>query len=92
MTGPILAVMKAPEDPEQKKEWVKHIIRLQVAMWIDDKSKCSYCGNPYESVDNFLVRNPKRGFGDEQFVDTDCWASYKKLLAQRARIKKEKPE
>jgi hypothetical protein len=82
MTGPIIAVMKAPTDPEQKKEWAYHIMRLQIAMWVDDGAECAFCHVKYANTDDFLNRNPKRGAGKDHCVDTACWDAYSKVFGE----------
>lgn len=72
-------ISKAPEDPEDHKKWAKQMVRVQIAMWVDGKSKCEVCGHIYESVDDFLTRNPRRGNGENMtFVDDTCWLEYHK--------------
>lgn len=74
-----ITISKAPDDPDEKKVWVHHMMRLQIAMWIDGKTACEQCHIVYESVDDFLARNPKRGYGDAfTFVDEGCWLQYEK--------------
>ncbi len=71
-------ISKAPEDLEEHKLWAKQMARIQYAMWIDGKSKCEQCGHVYTSVDDFIERNPKRGYGKDFFVDNKCWKVYMK--------------
>ena len=71
-----IAVSKAPEDPEEKKLWAYHMMRIQVVMWIDGSSKCEQCGRVYESVDDFLERNPRSAGEGPLFVDDACWKDY----------------
>ena len=78
-------ISKAPKDEEKKKKWAYHMMRIQVAMWVDGKSKCEECGHIYTSVDDFLERNPRRGFGEDfTFVDDACWEQY---LMKQAEVK-----
>lgn len=75
----IIGISKAPEDPNEKKEWVEQMKRIQIAMWVDGKSCCEWCGKVYTSVDDFLLRNPKRGHTENMsFVDDVCYPEYAK--------------
>lgn len=74
-----IMISKAPEDPKKKKEWANHMLRIQVAFWVDDGRKCGYCKKKYKSVDDWLERKPRRGYGKgwaEFFIDTKCWDKY----------------
>lgn len=74
-----IGVSKAPEDPEKHKEWANQMLRIQVAMWVDGKSKCQHCNKIYKSVDDWIKRRPKKGYGDimeDSFVDEKCWVDY----------------
>jgi len=76
-----VVVSKAPDDPKEKKEWANQMLRIQVAMWVDGKSKCQYCNKIYKSVDDWIKRRPKKGYGDtmeDSFVDEKCWEKYLK--------------
>jgi len=77
-----ILVSKAPTDPEEHKKWAHHMLRIQIAFWVDDKRgcKCAQCGKPYTSVDDWLARNPKCGgkTWENYFVDRECWEAYKK--------------
>lgn len=82
-TGVQMLVSKAPEEPEEKKTWAHHLMRIQVAMWVDGGAACAHCGHKYESVDDFLNRYPRVGkaFGNYNelsgwFVDSACFAAY----------------
>lgn len=71
-------ISKAPEDPEEKKEWANQMMRIQVAMWISGNATCSHCGYVYKSVDDFLRCNPHRGYGKKfNFVCSGCFKEYK---------------
>jgi hypothetical protein len=80
----VAAVLKAPDDPAEKKAWVASLVRLQVAMWVDGTACCAHCKRPYASVDDFLERNPRAGPGiggsgypeDDRFIDDACWPAY----------------
>ena len=80
--GGAVLVSKAPDDPDQKKAWANQMLRVQVAMWVDDHAACAQCRKPYSSVDDFLARNPRAGDGlksgqfDDYFVDDECWPAY----------------
>lgn len=57
------------------QEEATQLMRIQVAMWLP--ASC-WCGQPYVNVDDFIARNPKRGYVEGmEFVDTECWAAYK---------------
>lgn len=72
-----LFISTAPSDPEEKKKWAHQMLRIQVAMWVDEGATCLECKKPYANVDDFLARNPKRGKTKEfSFVDTACWDAY----------------
>ena len=74
-----VGISEAPEDPAEKKKWADQMLRLQVSMWVDGKSKCQYCNKVYKSVDDWIKRRPKKGDGDimeESFVDEKCWEKY----------------
>lgn len=80
-------ISKAPEDLEEHKKWVHQMVRIQVAMWIDGKSKCEYCGYIYTSVDDFLERNPRCANEDgdkgiSKFVDDRCFEDYRKSVGK----------
>ncbi len=82
-TGATLMVSKAPNDPEEKKEWAHHMTRIQIAFWVDDGATCSHCKHQYSSVDDFQERNPRggRGWGshdrfDDWFVCSGCFSAY----------------
>jgi hypothetical protein len=74
-------ISKAPDDPDDKKAWVNEMVRIQVALWVDERNGifCAQCGKRYESVDDFLARNPMGGMPPDRFVDRDCWPEYLKL-------------
>lgn len=60
------------------------MVRIQVAMWVDGKTKCEYCGAVYKSVDDFIARQVKRGYGKSMtFVDGYCWDEYVKTHQHR---------
>jgi hypothetical protein len=78
-------ISKAPEEPRAKKEWADQMLRVQVAMWVDDGAKCAVCQQIYASVDDFLARNPRAGPGlqggkdwNEAFIDDMCWPQWVK--------------
>lgn len=70
----------APSDPAEKKRWADGMLRLQVALWVDDGERCAHCGRPYTSVDDFIARDVRdggRGPGNTMlFVDGGCWPEY----------------
>jgi Zn finger protein HypA/HybF involved in hydrogenase expression len=76
-TGAKILISQAPSDPKEKKKWVESMFRIQVAMWVDEGAKCAHCGHQYQSVDDFLARNPKQGYGEDHFVCNHCWDEYK---------------
>jgi hypothetical protein len=43
------------------KEEAHALTRLQVAMWVDGSLACPVCKRPFESVDDYLARNPRAG-------------------------------
>lgn len=73
----------APTDPEEKKLWAKQMLRIQVAMWVDDGNKCAHCGEPYTSTDDMLERSPRKGYGKDMFVDESCWSEYMNKLLDK---------
>jgi hypothetical protein len=80
-----ILVSKAPDDPNEKVEWANHMTRVQVAMWVDDGAECMICHHRYESVDDFLVRNPRAGPGfkdgndpSKAFIDDACFPLFEK--------------
>lgn len=81
-----ILISKAPDDPEEKKDWVKHMARIQYAMWVDEGAKCAYCGCVYKNVDDFIEHNPRAGYrnkGDKMvFVCNKCWDKYEKTINQ----------
>jgi hypothetical protein len=81
VSAPVLAlVTKAPEDPEQRRAWVTAMTRLQIAMWIDGTFACPQCRKVYESVDDFLAREPRFAGKDDsgllRAVDDACWPAW----------------
>jgi len=52
----VMMISEAPADPVEKDAWAHQMMRVQVAMWIDGKSRCEICGHVFESVDDFLDR------------------------------------
>jgi len=72
-----IAISKAPDDPKEHDAWAKQMMRVQIAMWVDGKSCCEWCGKVYTSVDDFLLRNPRRGHTEKMsFVDDVCYKAY----------------
>ncbi len=71
-------ISKAPDNPKEKDEWTYHMMRIQIAMWVDDKATCEQCGHTYKSVDDFLRCNPKGGKKKMTFVCSGCWNDYSK--------------
>lgn len=77
---PEVFISKAPDDPDEKKAWANQMTRLQVALWLP--ASC-WCGQPYVNVDDFLARDPRRGYGEGmEFVDAECWDAYMVTRAQ----------
>lgn len=78
---------QAPSDPAEKDAWAKQMARIQVAMWVDDGTRCAECGHFYASVDDFIERNPRSGYGkgkdnwQDMFVDEACWSEYERQRA-----------
>ena len=65
------------------KEAAHALMRVQVAMWVDGTLGCAQCQRVFESVDDFLDRNPIAGIGwgaesggERHFVDAACWPEY----------------
>lgn len=75
-----ILISKAPEDPEEKKEWIKHMSRIQFAMWVDEGVECDHCRYKYKDVDDMLSHNTREGYrnkGDGMvFVCDKCWPDY----------------
>ena len=78
----VVLVCKAPEDPKKKMAWAGALMRVQVAMWVNDGAACAQCKKPYASVDDFLARGVMAGRGmaerrfTDSFVDEACWPAY----------------
>lgn len=71
-----VGISKAPDDPEEKKEWVNSMMRIQIAMWLP--CTCEECGYTYKNVDDFLRCNPHRGHTEKMsFVCASCYPTYK---------------
>jgi len=77
--GPYLLISKTPEDPEERQEWARQMVRIQIAMWIDEKAECEMCSHRYESVDDFIIKHVKFG-GPGKFVCEACWPLYEQVL------------
>lgn len=73
-----IMITKAPDDPEQKKEWVAGLVRLQIAMWVDDGAACIVCKEQFKSVDDFIARDVRATGKDwpDMFCDDACWEKY----------------
>ena len=70
-------ISKAPDNPTEKKDWTNQMMRIQLAMYVDDGATCAQCGHTYNSVDDFMRCNPKRGYGEGMiFVCNGCWEEY----------------
>lgn len=75
-----LMVSKSPKmgTPEHDK-WAYSMMRIQLAMYVDDKVTCEECGYTYKNVDDFTSCNPKNGKTKEiSFVCSSCWKEYEK--------------
>ncbi len=86
MTDPLprILITKAPKDAVAKREWVNHLLRIQVALWLP--ASCEQCGVVYRDVDDFLSRNPHHGGTDAGrilFVDKSCWDDYRRRVGLR---------
>lgn len=77
-----IGISKKPDDPKEAKDWIETMKRMQISMWVDGISCCAECGIVYQSVDDFIRRNPKHGGMDKKkniiFVDDVCWKEYSK--------------
>lgn len=76
--GEIL-ISRAPEDPNEKDQWVKQMARLQFAMFVDDNARCVECGRFYLSTDDMIDRNPRYTGAEafeNKFVDEACFESF----------------
>lgn len=64
-----------------KKE-IHPILRLQISMWLGPKCKCLYCKHKYESVEDFVEKDPMNGHNTKtvSFVCKKCYPKYKKGL------------
>jgi len=80
-------ISKAPPlNTKEHKTWANHMLRIQIAMWVDDGRKCGQCNKAYKSVDDWIARKPKRGYGKawkEFFIDNDCWEEYLKKKGKK---------
>ncbi len=74
-----ILISEAPTDPKEKEHWVYHMMRIQIAMWIEEGAICAHCKHQYESVDDFLAREPKGGYGGDRYVCSECWDEYKAI-------------
>ena len=81
MIKPEALISVAPTDPEKHKIWAKHMARIQYALYVDDDeiNFCCHCKKKYKSVDDWMSRNPKRGYKKDFFVDNECWEDYCKV-------------
>lgn len=67
-----------------EKEAAHAFMRVQVAMWVDGELACPQCHRVFESVDDYLDRNPIAGAGwggtegAGDHVDQACWPEYHK--------------
>ena len=72
-----VGISKAPDDPEERKEWARQMADILIGMWLSDGATCAECGHTYSSVEDFRRCNPKRGYGKQlSFVCTGCWNTY----------------
>lgn len=72
----IALVFEAPSNSREKDEWAKDMVRIQIALWVENGIACAYCGKPYTSVDEFIARHPRKGLGMDHAVDEACWETY----------------
>ena len=69
-----ILVSKAPEEPNRKETWAKQMARIQYAILVDEGARCEMCGHIYESVDDFIARNPRAASVDPlKFACDKCW-------------------
>jgi len=74
-----LLISKAPSDPVEHEKWAKKMMRIQLAMYVDDKATCEQCGYTYKNVDDFMRCNPRNGKTKKiTFVCGGCWKEYEK--------------
>jgi len=60
---------------ESDKEVLK---RMTISMYIG--KKCHHCSHEYDSVDDLIKRDPKRGHGEGMnLVCANCWDNYSKV-------------
>jgi len=52
---------------------------------IEKGIKCAHCKVPYLDFEDFLERNPRRGYDPDLFVDSFCWEDYEGLHPQSSR-------
>lgn len=72
-----------PDDPAEAEQWADEMVRVQVAMWVDEGAVCARCQQPYASVDDFLARQPRYAGDGPVFVDDACWSAW--LIAAEGR-------
>ena len=61
------------------KQESQALLRLQISMWLGKHCKCLECKHQYESVDDFIKRNPYNGHTKGlSFVCKSCYPKYKK--------------
>lgn len=71
-----------------EREAARQLARVQVAMWIGDNwCRCVICAHAYESVDDFLERDPvfigKDDRGLMVLADSACWETAHERVGRR---------
>lgn len=70
-----------PLGTKEHDEWSHKMMRIQMAMYVDDGATCEHCGYTYKSTDDFIRCNPRQGLQVKKgmsFVCSTCWPEYVK--------------
>lgn len=76
-----IAISKAPDNIQEKKQWVSDMARIQLQMYVNDNATCEQCEYTYKNVDDIIRCDPKRGTTKTDnitFVCSTCWEEYSK--------------
>jgi hypothetical protein len=73
--GAEILLLRAPEDPVEKKKWARRMTDLVLQMQYVGQ-KCCFCGHVYTSVEDFKERNPLGGYDNDVCVCQECWKPY----------------
>ncbi len=76
-----IAISKAPDNPQEKKQWVSDMARIQLQMYVDEGAICEQCNYTYKNVDDIIRCDPKYGRDKTDkmtYVCSPCWKEYSK--------------